>query len=353
MKNKISNVIKLSGFIVAVASVNAAAFAQGAAPQVSAPARPSAGTVSGVQNLTTVIEGRPLNVIVQNTVSTYAIRAKLDASRSSALQTRFAASLAKMEKDGVKITPAIAEATFVSTVNEVIGKQADAAGANQIASAAFASAMSAKTSATDVASSIVSSVTGTGDTTSDLDCSLLSSMSSGNPVDGMASNKVDVADAAEIANLRSKALTTAGLLDRHFVGSESVEVSSYAEVSGKPAVTAKANNPRGAVDIFTSAASKNADSVAVLEGLNGVLDVAVEVSNGIGKDANGSTYVGLVWGAVEQRLTSSVGPEQAATIVYGPLADLNGDGKIDAADRGERQGGLADHCSTAVFGKRP
>ena len=350
MKNtmvKFTNVVKLSGFAIAVASMGGVALAQ--AP-VQAPARPSAAPVQGVQPLTTVINGQPLSVVVQNATANYVRAAKLDATQASALQRGYAAALAQMERSGVKITPAIAQSTFAKVINEVVGKAANAAAQAQMASAAFASAISAKTTAADVASGIVSSVSNTADATSTVTCDLLSSMA-GKGADGMISSNVDVTSAKVIADLRTAALEKAKKLDTHFAGSESVEVTSYSLINGKPAVTAKANNPFGAVTIFTSAASQGEDSIAVLQGLNGVLETAVEVSNGIGRDLTGSAFVSAVWGAVEQKLASTVGAEEAATIVYGPkqASGQRGemvDGKLVAS-------GLAGHCSTAVMGARP
>jgi hypothetical protein len=355
----LTNIVKLSGFAIAVASMGGVALAQ----PVQAPARPSAAPAQVAQPLTTVMNGQPLNVVVQNATANYVRAAKLDATQASALQRGYAAALAKMEREGVKITPAVAQSTFAKVINEVVGKAADSAAQSQMASAAFTSAISAKTTAADVASGIVSSVSNTADATSTVTCDLLSSMA-GKGADGMISKNVDVTSAKAIADLRTEALDKAKKLDAHFTGGESLEVTSYSLINGKPAVTATANSPYGAVSIFTSAASQGEDSVAVLQGLNGVLETAVEVSNGLGRDLSGSAFVSAVWGAVEQKLASTVGADEAANIVFGPIADLNGDGKIDASERasGKRgemvdgklvASGLAGHCSTAVLGARP
>jgi len=356
MKNQLVNLVKISALAVVVASASNAAFAQvgGAAPQVVAPAGPGVSTAPQFQLSSPV--GRAFEAQAVQSVRNLGLPVERANALAKSVSEAMAATERQLIKSGQPVTTSALRSAFTKAITAGVAKEANAAGKVALAQSNLDSLM-AKTTTADAAESVikgqVAKATDAAANVANVPCDLTASTRAGiTGAEGIVSRDGDLATAAQIEQLRAQALTYAKMIQDHvgLKNYQTVTVSSFTNVNGVP-VASEVKGPVAAVDQFTAAASKDASSVEVLAGLVGFSEISVNVLTGIGKDVHDPNVIwSLRVGALVNKLTTSVGEATAKDIGYGVLVDANNDGKIDAKDGGQREGGIYKHCSVPLGG---
>lgn len=367
MKNRISQIVKLSGFAAVVMTVSSAdVFAQGGAataPRVAPRATTTTSTVNNVvQTVTT--EGKALQIQGRAQLEALLNRGVINQERFGTLYRNYSQQLRTAEveavRTGVKVTPAVAEGIYASVISGVFsGAQAEAQMSAEISS--FKAAVASNVSAVDFANDIVGTASNAASSqgqVANVSCAMLDGVR-GNGIaaaDGIMSraNAVDVTTAAYMQDVRNQLTATAkkfeGLVNFSF---PELTVESFTAPNGQP-VSLKGKGTAATLEIFFTGSSVNPESIDVGEGAVGVTTVLVDVANGVGKDiTDPNVFWALAMGELTNRLTPVVGATSAQDIVDGALVDANQDGKIDALDNGARAGGIRKECATAFGFNQP